>query len=64
MDFWLWLWIFWIQVWPNLAASLITFSTALVWHQHRIRQLIDNQKQHLESELKNHLEKLGIGDDA
>lgn len=54
---------FWEAVWPNLAASAITFSTGLVWHQRRIQRLINQQKSHLESELKEHRKILGFGDD-
>lgn len=36
-----WLWLFWLAVWPNLAASVIWTVPALAWHHRRIHARID-----------------------
>ena len=30
----------WVQVWPNLAASVVTLPVAFVWHHRRIKRHI------------------------
>lgn len=44
------LWWAWLQVWPNLAASAITGTLMLVWHNRRLHRLRDELKEHLEIE--------------
>lgn len=35
------LWEWWIQVWPNLAASVVTLPVAFIWHHRRIKHHIN-----------------------
>lgn len=35
------LWEWWLQIWPNLAASAVTLPVAFVWHHRHIRRHID-----------------------
>lgn len=38
----------WIQIWPNLAASGITFTSGLVWARRKMLVELERQeKQHL-----------------
>lgn len=41
---WSLFWEWWLQIWPNLAASVIALPPAFLWHHSR---------------LKKHIEKLG-----
>jgi hypothetical protein len=31
------LWEWWLQIWPNLAASAVVWLPAFVWHHRRIK---------------------------
>ena len=35
------LWEWWLQIWPNLAASVIALPFAFAWHHRRIKANIE-----------------------
>lgn len=43
------LWEWWLQIWPNLAASGITFTSGLLWARRRALAELERREQaHLE----------------
>lgn len=32
------LWEWWLQIWPNLAASVVCLPVAFIWHHRRIKR--------------------------
>lgn len=37
------LWEWWIQMWPNLAASAVLWLPAFIWHHVKIKAHISNE---------------------
>lgn len=52
MSGWLyhWLWLdLWVPIWPNLAASVLWATPALLWHHRRMKRHVSRELDRLRS---------------
>jgi hypothetical protein len=46
------------QVWPNLAADIIWVPLVWAWHHTRLTRMLEKQREHIISEIREHMEHL------